>query len=213
MPLLEMIRALPDVEIYIWQIEEEDSYFLNSMEWDPKQVQWLDSIHPIKRREYLASRFLIFQCTGKSDSHLYKDEAGKLFIRESSQFISVSHSAEWTGIALSEKPIGFDLQVYKEKVRDISSRFLSEAEKQSILKLNLDNIWDLSLAWTIKEAVYKVHGQKGIQFSEQIHMEFENKTKAGLGHKARMITSEYQKDYELWHEKNEHYACAVAVEY
>ncbi|MBK9108663.1 MAG: 4'-phosphopantetheinyl transferase superfamily protein [Saprospiraceae bacterium] len=213
MPLFELIKPLPNVEIYIWFIEEEDAYFLNSMDWDAKQVKWLEGIHPVKRREYLASRFLIYQCTDKTDSHLYKDEAGKLFIRESNKFISVSHSAEWTGVAISEKPIGFDLQVYKEKIRDISNRFLSADEKQSILKLKLDNIWDLSLAWTIKEAVYKVHGQKGIQFSEQILMEFEAEPKPGLGHKARMITSEYQKDYELWHEKNEHYACAVAVEY
>ena len=73
MSLFYYTARIPSALIYVWKIEEEHNFFIQNMPWHQTQLEWLDSIHPLKKLEYLASRFLIYKVTGKLDSHLYKD--------------------------------------------------------------------------------------------------------------------------------------------
>jgi 4'-phosphopantetheinyl transferase len=154
MPLFFEQHDLIKASVYLWKIEEPDIFFIEQMPWHQKQLDWLDSIHPQKRMEYLASRFLIYQLTGKLDSHLYKDEAGKLHLEDSNQHVSISHSGEYVGLALSERIVGFDLQKSSAKIHKIAKRFLSKEEYKWLSTQPAEK--NLIQAWTIKEAVYKV---------------------------------------------------------
>ncbi|MBK8956616.1 MAG: 4'-phosphopantetheinyl transferase superfamily protein [Saprospiraceae bacterium] len=210
MPLIESKCPEGQSELYIWSIEEDDAFFLNAMDWDERLIKWLTTIHPLRRIEYLASRYLIFSCTGKNDAHLFKNETGKLFIRDSQKHLSISHSAQWTGLAMSIHPVGFDLQAYRDKITSISKRFLSEAEQKKIQQAGMMNTKDLCAAWSIKEAVYKAHGNKGIIFSEQIELDVD--AEQAYSKKAFLHLSGMVKSFQIWYEKNEKYVSAMALE-
>jgi phosphopantetheinyl transferase len=210
MPLQYKISSIPSALIYIWKIEEDESFFLQNMFWHTKQLEWLNSIHPIKKLEYLASRYLISKITGKLDSHLYKNEAGKLFIKESNKNISVSHSGEWVGIALSEKIIGFDLQKQYLNIKSISKKFLNQEEQSVLLPQDDDQL--LIIAWTIKEAIYKANGKKGILFSEQILLDLTHIGDEQIIENATLKHIEYEKKYKIHHDWMENFGYAIALE-
>ncbi|MBK9722410.1 MAG: 4'-phosphopantetheinyl transferase superfamily protein [Saprospiraceae bacterium] len=211
MPIVKNV-SLQNADVIIWHIVEDNDFFLNEMPWDDKQIVWIHSIHPDKMREYLASRYLIFKITGKLDSHLYKDEAGKLHLHDTNQHLSISHSGDWTGLAISNNIIGFDLQIYSNKIHKIAKRFLSSKEYQINLNSQVDE--NLIVSWAIKEAVYKAHGKKGIHFAEQIKLDLDtfNESQYRI-QKASLISENEEKNYTIFHDWFENFGWAVAIQY
>lgn len=75
-------------------------------------------------------------------------------------FISISHSRAIAVVAINHsRPIGIDAEEYRPTLQRVKSKFLSEAESQ----------WagptELLRLWTVKEAVYKRAGQRGLAFT------------------------------------------------
>ena len=196
MPIYQHIKTLNESDIYIWKIEEPATFFLNEVSWEERQINWLDTIHPSKRLEYLASRFLIFHIAGILDSHLYKNEAGKIYLKSKQQHISISHSSNFTAVALSKKTIGFDLQCYSEKIFRVAQRFLSRHESAALKSFEI--IQSLSCAWTVKEAVYKAYGQKGIHFDKQITIDVIAPKDGIQKTNARLINNQIETHYEIY---------------
>jgi 4'-phosphopantetheinyl transferase len=211
MPFYKHNILIPSSSIHIWKIEEDDNYFVQNMPWHQKQLDWLETIHPLKKIEYLASRYLIYKITGKLDSHLFKDEAGKLHLEDSNKNLSISHSDEWVGLALSERIIGFDLQKTSINIKKISKRFLNEEEYDIFNSQNDDQL--LIIAWTIKEAVYKAHGKKGIHFAEQIILDLSAfDTNNQNISKVNLKLLEHEKKFEIHHGWAENFGWSVALE-
>lgn len=211
MPIDLHVKHPKGFEIVIWKIDEPELFFLEQVYWDPQQMNWLDSIHPLRRRDYLASRYLIYQFTGLLESHLYKDEAGKLYLKDRQEHISISHSGSYSGLALCNKNIGFDLQGYSPKIIRVAQRFLSQLEKEN-MGPNA-SIEELTQAWTVKEAVYKAYGQKGIQFNRQIKIDIEKQ--AGQQSKmlqAKLIDQSIELKYEIYSKLQEEYCYSLAIE-
>lgn len=72
-------------------------------------------------------------------------------------YISISHSREQVAVAIASHPVGIDTETARTQLERIKHKFLSEQEQQRFVTLN-----ELLLAWSIKEAAYKVAGIRGI---------------------------------------------------
>ncbi len=70
---------------------------------------------------------------------------------------SLSHSGSWWGCLMAEEPVGFDLEVCREKVNyeKIARRFFTKEECELILSNGLDAFYDV---WVRKEAYVKYLG-------------------------------------------------------
>lgn len=70
---------------------------------------------------------------------------------------SVSHSGDWWGCLMADEPVGFDLEVCREKVRyeKIAGRFFTEEEYDWILSLGQEAFFEV---WVRKEAFVKFLG-------------------------------------------------------
>jgi len=70
---------------------------------------------------------------------------------------SLSHSGSWWGCLMAEEPVGFDLEVCREKVNyeKIAQRFFTKEECELILAEGLDAFYDV---WVRKEAYVKYLG-------------------------------------------------------
>lgn len=213
MPLFNSLVADPQTKIYFWKITEPVSFFLERLPWDPLQLQWLDSIHPHKKLEYMASRYLIFEQTGKLDAHLYKDESGKLHFQDENAYLSISHSGDYVALIVSNSPAGVDIQMHQSKILSIANRFLSTGEKDWLKSNDAWNIQNLCVCWCIKESIYKANGQKGIHFSDQIFLNPEiDRERSFSIRNAKLSTAIINKNYEIHFSQQEEYSWAAAIE-
>lgn len=164
-----------DIELSIWHITEDVDFFSQHQHWYEQEQTWIESVHPKKQMEYLASRYLLYERLRPDDRlPIIKNEFGKLVFKDSDSYLSISHSGDYTAFVMGPKEVGIDLQIYDAKILRILSKFLSKEELNFIDQFNDDEekIHHGILLWTAKEAVYKAHGKRGIQFNSQIKLNF-----------------------------------------
>lgn len=70
---------------------------------------------------------------------------------------NISHSGEYVAVALSEKPVGVDIEKIKEYNYDVLKRVCNEKELIQIEE-SLDKASEFIKLWTQKEAVLKMKG-------------------------------------------------------
>jgi phosphopantetheinyl transferase (holo-ACP synthase) len=151
---------------------------INSTYLTYKEQLVLNSIaNEIRKQEFLQVRELRNKTIGKLEIH-YKDD-GKPFLADSNDFISISHSQNFIGILKAPFDVGLDIEEINERITKIKNRFLNEDE----LVIFGTAIEDLTKAWTIKEALFKLNNRKGIDFRKELIIE----EKTGIGFNCRML--------------------------
>ena len=70
---------------------------------------------------------------------------------------NISHSGEYVACAVSDKPVGVDIQKIGEYNCDVAKRVCNEKELEQI-ENSLDKASEFTKLWTQKEAVLKMYG-------------------------------------------------------
>lgn len=176
----------------IWDIKESLEVLNNNL-----KLSKSDKLRLKKRKtaahqkQFLASRRLLMEA-GVSLEALSFDKDGIPHL-ESGQHLSISHTRNLAGIALSNKTLGIDLELYRPKIESIANRFLNP--KESFAREGKRTVEKLTLIWTAKEALYKAMKQKGIIFSKQLIIApFEWRDRNGS---AKVIISDKIFDFSL----------------
>jgi phosphopantetheinyl transferase len=95
----------------------------------------------------------------------------KPFLKGVEGHISISHSHERLAVIYDlEKQTGVDIELIRDKVLNIQHKFLSEQE----LETSANKVDELITLWAAKEALYKVHGEKELDFSKHILVQLHN---------------------------------------
>lgn len=191
MPLYKEINH-GDFKLALWRIEEEISFF------EPKFSAHPEIKNENKKLQWFATRHLANEILGEK-TEVEKDEAGKPFLKNSSHHISISHTPVFAAAMLSKRaPVGIDLEMVNPKVERIAHKFLRDDELDAIAPD--EKIKKLILYWSAKEALYKLYGKGGIEFTSQLLIEpFELKLIgelkaeiAGIETQMRNLTIEYE---------------------
>lgn len=124
--------------------------------------------HPTRQMEFVATRILRTAIFGKRE--ILYSEIGAPFIADE-KWISISHSNQMVGIAVSNYKIGFDLEPIRKKALKLKTKFLHAEESK---KLNTDDALEMTIAWSLKESLYKLAGRKKIIFKDELRIEKEN---------------------------------------
>ena len=75
--------------------------------------------------------------------------------------------------------VGVDIELIKHKIKSIKHKFLNDVELAQ--KQIGDNTEGLYVCWCAKEAIYKWHGKKGLEFKKHIHIKpFKLKSEGSL---------------------------------
>lgn len=144
----------------------------------PNEEQLLNKINnQLKKEEFLQIRDLRNKIIGEIEIDYNID--GKPFLVNSNEFISISHSQHFIGILRANFDIGLDIEEINERITKIKNRFLNEGE----LLLIGTTKENLTIAWTIKEALFKLNNRKGIDFRKELLIE----EKTDFGFKCRML--------------------------
>lgn len=161
MPLIQEWSPIPNSLAAIWNIGEPESFFEAETGLDATHIR-----HPERRIEYLAGRFLLRQLRGDFPLHLIeKDSQGKPQVPGTKLFFSISHSYPYVMALISESQVvGVDIQTPHEHIDRLATKFLTP-EEQALLQYQAELYL---LAWTAKEATYKLQGYRGVDFKTHL---------------------------------------------
>ncbi len=167
MPVIVQKSISNNISLSIWSIEESLDFFLSNLRLTKNCEQRLDKLKSDEmKKQFLAVRKLI-QLNGISLDSLSYSSEGIPFLNNEKN-ISISHIKGFSAIAISPKPVGIDIQDFRDKILSISKKFINSNERDLI---DPSSIKELTLVWCIKEATYKVHRKPGLDFKDEIKIQ------------------------------------------
>lgn len=151
----------------IWKMEEQAGDLLKICCLSESEKEKIGNISSEKRKvEFLAGRILL-QTICPGNAEIAYEKSGKPLLRDSSVKISISHSADFAAVFISEYEIGVDIERVNRKIDSVATRFLHPDEMGFIEKLHNRQFAKI-LFWSAKEAIFKGGGEQNILFNKMI---------------------------------------------
>lgn len=201
----------PDSEIGVWKVEEDNSFFLSKLDIYSAEKEILSNLSDRKKREYLASRYLLHVMSGrKIRGACLKDDLGKPYLEGSTHKISFSHSGSYVSVAASKQDIGIDIQLFVDKIARIQHKFVNEREAK--FPDGLNPLHALHFIWGAKESLFKAYGRKNVDFKKHLNVKILSYDKTSIIAEGFVDKSDYQKSFTLNAEILENYLLVYAIE-
>jgi hypothetical protein len=166
MPLVYQQNINEHTKIGVWHILETEDFFLD------KVTEQYKIKHPQKRIQHLAGRYLLLELAKDiSIKNILLSTTGKPFLADNSYFFSISHSADYVAVIISTKSnVAIDIQDVVPKIERIKQKFLTEEEMNLLSTLSISPNEQFTLAWTIKEAMFKYFDDSGVDFKQHLNI-------------------------------------------
>ena len=189
MPLHKVVYLSNNTKLYLWKITEDFDTLFSQVKLKDSSLARLETMKSESHQKgFLAVRMLL-QHNDYSDFDLFYDEFGKPHLKpdfeslsqrenskkllpealEGNNFISISHSNDFSAIAISDSKVGLDLEQLKEKTLRIAKRFMDVSHLENLSEE--EKIKKATVVWGIKESIFKIKNEKGISFPEHIFEE------------------------------------------
>ena len=205
MPLYKSISLSSNTRLYFWKITEDFNTLFKAVSLKNSSLIRVESMKSKSHQKGFLSVRMLLQHAGYSDYNLEYDAFGKPHLidnqelniegKESSSYtqnyISISHSHEFSAIAISDSLIGIDLEKVKEKTLKIASRFMDISHLENLSESEKTN--KATVIWGIKESIFKIKSEQGISFPNHI---FENDF--SLEDKKTMATLKFNNKEEIF---------------
>jgi 4'-phosphopantetheinyl transferase len=209
MPLHKTINFDISTQIFVWKITESYEQLFNEVALKDSNLRRLGGMKSqLHQRGFLSVRELL-QEAGYNDFDLYYDDFGKPHLKDG-KYISITHSYQFSAIIVSNQRVGIDIELQREKIIKIASkfndddhRFLKEDKKE-------DYIRKLTVIWGAKESIFKIRNERGISFKEHIKVRaFEMEDTLAV---AELHFDDIVKDFEIYFEEIENFILVYARE-
>lgn len=168
MPLYKTITVNPDTKVLIWKIEETYQQLGEGISLTPYCQERIEGTKSdIHRRGFLSVRHLLSE-EGYTDHDLFYDEEGKPHLKDG-KHISITHSFTFSAIILSDKEVGIDIEMQRDKILKIAPKFTPIREYRTLANFEA-LIRKLTIVWGAKEAIYKLFAQRSVSFLQHINI-------------------------------------------
>lgn len=121
--------------------------------------------NPKRKKEFQYVRHLRNLQIGKEA--ISYDSRGKPYINNSKVFISISHSKNYVAFAHDTSPIGIDIEELNPRILKVWERFV---HREELALFDTTSIFDMTVLWTIKEALFKLSTSAGIDFKNDLRI-------------------------------------------
>jgi phosphopantetheinyl transferase len=179
MPLIYHNQINSATKIGVWHITEEENFFF-------QKVTLQRSItHPHKRLQHLAGRHLLLDLFPDFPIPLIQiADTRKPFLIDEAFHFSISHCGDYAAAIVStQNRVGVDIEIPHPKIERIQHKFITKSENE--LLATIDNnghpeFSGLTMAWSIKEAMFKWQGIGEVDFKKHMQIEAINKNSNGF---------------------------------
>ena len=167
MPLFKIINHNKNTTIFIWKIDESLAQLEKSIKLNDRSIKRIQGMRSESHKKgFLAVRKLL-ETAQLTDFDLYYTNDGKPHLKDG-RIITISHSFDFSAIAISESEIGIDIEKNRDKIQRIASKFIGE-ENDFLCNENLTE--QLTVIWGAKESLFKIHPDGGLLFIEHLPIE------------------------------------------
>ncbi len=196
-----------DARLLVWELTESIEILNEQLNLIESDIVEFNKIVSEKRKlEFLGIRVALKTLLGKEIQIEYDGE-GKPHLADKSYHISVSHSNRWISVmAHPSRKVGVDIECPTDKVQKLYKRFLCETEQKELS--DGKDIRQLLLAWSAKEALYKIIGKEAIDFANQLRI-FPFEVKSSGEMKGQHIPSKL--NYQLFYHQSEEYTLVYCL--
>ena len=152
---LTLLKKQKNYIIGVWEMTESE----NDLEKEFSK-KTLPKFKSTKRQvEYLCTRLLLKKINSKLNISYNQFGAPTI---NNNQNISISHSDKYVAIIISKNKVGIDIEKISNKPLKVIQKFIS---KNDNIKVDQK---ESSLAWCVKETLFKYHMVGGIDFKKNI---------------------------------------------
>ncbi len=165
MPLYSTFNYKSNIRVSVWDITESvcDLAVHALTQKSHQRLEGMKSM--VHQKGFLSIRKLL-EASGYTDSDLYYHETGKPLLTDGVQ-VSITHSAQYSALALAEVPVGIDIEHVKPVVGRIAHKF-TKNEAWFLDATASDYLDKLTVIWGVKEAIFKIVNEPGISFNHHI---------------------------------------------
>ncbi len=167
MPLVYQQNINEVTKLAVWHITENEDFFLEKVML-PGNIT-----HHHKRLQHLAGRYLLPELFEHFPLKLIKiADTKKPFLADEAYHFSISHCGDYVAAIVSRlNRVGVDIEVSAKKIERIKDKFLTAGEQELVGKIDgLMEMQYLTLAWCIKETMFKWYGAGGVDFKEHLRI-------------------------------------------
>lgn len=171
MPLVYQQNINEATRMAVWHITEEETFFLGRLPL-PSVIT-----HPQKRLQHLAGRYLLSELYDNFPIELIRiADTRKPYLPDEVYHFSISHCGHYAAALVSHTSrVGVDIEIVSEKVLRLKDKFLSEPDQLALHELiqgeyPLTQTQVYTLAWSVKETIFKWIGSGAVDFKNHIHI-------------------------------------------
>ncbi len=166
MPLIYQNQINNTTKIGVWHITEAEDFFFE------KYSLQRSITHPHKRLQHLAGRHLLSMLFPDFPTELIKiADTRKPFLPDEAFHFSISHCGDYAAAIVSTKNrVGVDIEIPHPKIQRVQHKFLSIEENNIIKQVESHGHSLLTMAWSIKEAMFKWFGQGEVDFIKHMQI-------------------------------------------
>ena len=171
MPVVFNKNIDEDTILAVWKIEETEAELLSGLQLKQHELDFISTLNNGKRLlHWLSTRVLLRTMLNTAEYiDCRMDEHGKPYLPDLDYHISLSHSYDYASVIIGKtKKVGVDIELIKPKIKSIRHKFLSDTEL--VQEQIVNDIDGLYVCWCAKEAIYKWHGRKGLEFKRDIYL-------------------------------------------
>lgn len=171
MPVIRNYKT-EDYEWAIWKIEESEEELISLLSFSTETIdQALSFTSPVRRKEYLAVRALLYTLLNELPVIVY-NEHGKPYLQNNLS-VSISHTkGKYAAVLISRNQrCGIDIELKNDRVRKVVSRFISASEAAFLSNEEPACLNQLLIIWSAKETLFKSIEEPEIDFLTQLKTE------------------------------------------
>jgi phosphopantetheinyl transferase len=205
MPLFKIINHNKNTTIFIWKIDESLAQLEKSVTLNDRSIKRIQGMRSESHKKgFLAVRKLL-ETAQLTDFDLYYTDDGKPHLKDG-RIITISHSFDFSAIAISESEIGIDIEKNRDKIQRIASKFIV-SENNFLCNENLTE--QLTVIWGAKESLFKIYPDGGLLFIEHLPVEkfkLHEKTTSG-----QILKDTINKSYRIYFDIFDGYTLVYAT--
>ena len=170
--MAELLRKIiDDHTLYaVWKISESVEELRSAIILrESEETLYHSFVAESRKKQWLAYRTLVRELLKPDEFPVEYDAFGKPFLAGSDFHISVTHTDDLAAVIISRHvKVGIDIERIRPRIEKVRDKFINEEESSLIGKER--ELEQLTLAWCAKEALYKLYGQRSLDFRENIRL-------------------------------------------
>ena len=164
MPLVYQQDINEESRLAVWHIRETEGFFLHKVA-PIRQIS-----HPHKRLQHLAGRYLLLELFPEFPIDLVMlADSRRPYLHGDSFHFSVSHGGDFAAALVSRKyRTGVDVELIRPRILSLQHKFLGNEESCMLDHWPCGKLEAVTLAWSMKESMFKWNAGSGIDFRQQL---------------------------------------------